>query len=330
MVSVPTSEGSPIPLPPVTPPYGSGETPAPPEKGDVTEEGAPNGTPVGAAEEPPILTPLGPEMPDTLSFDPGAIPSGGDACALTVTALCGGEIRYTLHTCEEHAAVALQTGFMTRSGAAEKWREEINKLYDALYEIGDEAARAAVRNDQSACWAYVDAWAALYHDDAALCDMLRLRCAELCCVVRTAPDPLPDSILGDWAMLMGDLPADRCGRAFDEATGEIVITLEDAHRQALQDTLDLVSGAAPYARAAAIAQSNAYWQTALDHAVNIAYRNADRDARKLIVTWRMALDAVIETRTALLDMLYPDAPEITAEAGLTLYRDALIDACGHK
>ena len=285
---------------------------------------------MGAAEEPPILTPLGPEMPDTPSFDPGAIPGGGDACALTVTALCGGEIRYTLHTCEEHAAVALQTGFMTRSGAAEKWREEINKLYDALYEIGNEAARAAVRNDQSAYWAYVDAWAALYHDDAALCDMLRLRCAMLCCVIHTDYNPLPGSILGDWAMLMGDLPADRCGRAFDEATGEIVITLDDEHRQAFQDTLDLVCGTTSYAHGDAIAQSNAYWQTALDHAVNIAYRNADRDTRKLIVTWRKALDAVIETRTALLDLLYENAPEVSAEAALTVYRDALIDVCGHR
>ena len=130
--------------------------------------------------------------------------------------------------------------------------------------------------------------------------------------------------------MMGLMGAEACQRTIDERTGEVTVAFDADHAQALADTIDLVFGSASYASDKAFNQAQKYWSTALDKTVDLQYKTADRDGKKLIAAWRQALDTMLQARRALLDMLYPDAPEITAEAGLTLYRDALIDACGHK
>ena len=253
------------------------------------------------------------------------------SCDLTLKALNDDEIRYDLHTCYKHTPVLEQAQALEAKEAAELWREEIRKLYEILYEAGDDEGKATVMNDQIMYWAYAQVFSALYEDDEALRDMLRLRCTELCCMINTAPAELPDSLTGDYAMMMGLLTgADKCARTVDEEKGDVTVDFDEAHAKALTDTVELLRSTSPYAADEALTQAQAFWATELDKAVNLAYKAADRDARKVIAAWRMTLDKVIGVRHDLLDLLYEGEPEVPAELVMNLYRDALVDACGHK
>ena len=258
---------------------------------------------------------------------------GKTFCALELVTLGDGELRYTLHTCDEHAAVADRanngSSVMQAGEIAALWRDEINELYEKLYEAGDDIGKAAILNDQVAYWVYIHNWMNVYHDDEALAEMMRLRCAELCCMLHTAPDALPDSLTGNYALLLDSVMNDHCERILNEDNEEVTIYLDADHAKPLSDTLDLISGAASYDRDKAFRQAQCYWQIALDNVVNATYKAADRENRKVIAVWRQSLDQLIGARTEMLNMMY-DSSATAAEEVLNLYRDALIDVCEKK
>ncbi len=256
----------------------------------------------------------------------------GVNCSLELEALGEGEAHYHLTTCYKHSPTLFQTAELEPKEAAALWREEIEKLYTILYEAGDDLGKATVLNDRIVYWAYVEMFSALYQDDQALCDMLRLRCNELCFMINTAPAQFPSSLTGDYyATLLGSpAVAESCARVVDDEKGEVTFTFDPNHAAALTETLDLLRETSPYAADQALIQAQTFWAGALDRLVNQRYKAADRDARKLIAAWRINLDSVIGVRKAFLDLLYEARPEVPAEAIMNLYRDALIDACSHK
>ncbi len=213
----------------------------------------------------------------------------------------------------------------------EIWRGEIDKLYQDLYDAAQAGGvQALVMNDQAIFWAYVDAYAAMNPGkDQAIADMLRLRCAELCCMKNTAPSALPDSLLGDYAALMSGGQYDTCERVFSAMDGsecEVSVRLNKDLAQTLEQTIATVRGASRINAGKAFAQTQQQWQMAMDSTVNAIYRAAGKDVRKTIAAWRKLLDQAVASRKALLEALYPDAPETLQEVLANLYRDAAIDA----
>ena len=271
--------------------------------------------------------------PDKLHGTPGA-GKGPVSCELQLDALGGNSMHYTLHACAAHTAAAQNAEAASAAGdwkkAADIWRAEIEALYELLHDAADSEGKAAALNDRSAFEAYASAFQAVYGDEAAA-GLLRLYCAKLCCMVKTAPESLPDSILGDCGRLTAG-PAEKCGREFSALNGsDAVITerFDEIHGAELEEVIRLAQ-AAKYgpARENAFIAAQRRWQMALDSVVNAQYKAADKETRKLIAAWRVALDSVYAARKDLLGLLYPDAPEFAAEALSSLYKDALIDACG--
>ena len=274
-------------------------------------------------------------------FKPVPSPTS-DACSLALGGRGDYQLHYALHTCQEHAHLAQTADQLLAGGgaagyqqAADAWLQEIDRLYDELFARAESAGKAAAANDRIAFRAYVDAYAALRGADAAqtqqaVCDMLRLHCAMLCCLARTAPAALPGGILEPASRLIGDSAQAGCGTSIDFARGSLDLFLDAEHARALAETLNLVQNASGGTRDKAFVLAQRYWQMALDSQVNIAYKAADRGNRLLIAAWRQALDQLITARQELLALLFPGAPEAAAEAAMNLYRDALIDACQHR
>lgn len=291
--------------------------------------------------------------PDPKIGDPLVIPAPGgeDFCSLTLNTLARNEMHYTLHACAAHSDAARRAEAADAAEAAAIWRVEIDQLYQQLCDAAqtgamtlvrndEEASRAyvstpeaqaeaaaLVRNDQAAFHAYADAYEALYGEEA-LAEMLRLRCAELCCMLRTAPSALPDSIQ-DCSALPSEAQYDKCAREFGPLNGsdsEVTVRLNESLSDTLEQALATVNGTKPYAAAQALVQTQAQWQMALDKTVNAAYKAADKETRQTIAAWRKQLDQLLTAREALLTALYPNSPATVQEALANLYRDAAIDA----
>ena len=263
--------------------------------------------------------------------------TGGEgpvSCELELTALGGSGADYALHACAAHTDAAKEAETAALTGdfgkACEIWTAEIETLYEVLYEAGDSEGKAAVMNDRAAFTAYASAFRALMGDESAA-EMLRLACAELCCIARTAPERLPNSLLNACAHLM-DQGGDTCARTFGALNGSDAIMTErydTGHAEVFQEAVRLAQSAR-----FGTAQENAFqqillrWQTALDGVVKVQYKAADKETRKLIAAARVAVDGLYTARKDLTDLLYAEAPEAGAEVLSNIYKNALIDFCG--
>ncbi len=295
----------------------------------ITSGGKPGGP--GGSISGDLIPPVHFEK-DKLTGAPGG--EGPVSCELQMDALGDSGADYTLHACAAHtdAAKNAEAAAMTGdwSKACDIWSAEIETLYEALYEASDSEGKAAVVSDRAAFNAYANAFRALMGDENAA-EMLQLYCAELCCMSKTAPERMPNSLLNDCAILK--TPAEeQCAREVSALMGSDMRVTEryDAeHAELFQEAVRLAK-AARYGTA----QENAFnqtmrrWQIALDSMVNAQYKAADKETRKLIAAARTALDGVYEARKGLLELLYAEAPEMAAEALSNLYRNALIDFCG--
>lgn len=304
--------------------------------GKIPGPGTPGGPDGGNTDGTPVTPGLIPPVhfdPDKLHGTPGA-GEGPVSCELQLTALGDNGANYTLHACAAHTGAARNAEAAALTGdygkACDIWSAEIETLYETLYEAGDSEGKAAVMSDRAAFNAYASAFRALMGDEAAA-DLLRLYCAELCCVSKTAPERLPSSLLNDCAHLMAQA-AEKCEREFSALSGsdaDVTERYDADHAEAFQEAVRLAQ-AAKYGPA----QENAFrqilrrWQMALDGMVNIQYKAADKETRKLIASARTALDGLYTARAELMALLYEGAPEVAAEALSDLYRNALMDFCG--
>ena len=231
---------------------------------------------------------------------------------------------HILHTCSSHILPTLKAMAAEPAEAVAIWQEEIRKMYDVLYEAGNDLGKAAVEKDRAAFETYTDAYRALFGDEETA-EMLRLRCAELCAMIHTVPEELHDSLLGKYSTLINSAAYDACERVFGEMLGtecNIDVHLNAAMSNALMKTLDTVFSGTDDAFTASLT----YWQMALDRKVNADYRAADPEQRTAIAAWRRGLDQVYAAREELLMRLYPDNDLTVRERLMNLYRDAGVAA----
>ena len=145
----------------------------------------------------------------------------------------------------------------------------------------------------------------------------------------TAMQCLPDSLLGNYARMIGGESYDISSREIGPLAGsdsEMTERYDTAFARTLGDVLDTVRGTVSAGRANAFIQAQRQWQMALDGKVNAVYKAASREDRKLIAGWRIMLDQVYAARTEMLDMLYGAAPEVGEEVLMNLYKNAALDA----
>ena len=262
-------------------------------------------------------------------------------CELRLNSVANAEMNYILHTCPDHLEAAQAAEAAAAAGTAEGWkqaadiwREEISELYGILAEAGDEPAKAAVLNDMTMFDAYLASYEALNRvaDEVTIqktiAEMLRLRCAELCCAVHTAPERLPDSLLNGYALAndSNGIPGREIG-ALDGSDAALAERFTAPGAKTLRAVIGLMDGLKDIpARVDAFAKAQAAWQTSLDRVVNTAYKAADKEGRKAIAGSRKALDLMIDAHRGMLQMLYAEAPDVAEEAAASLYRNALLDA----
>ena len=265
-----------------------------------------------------------------------------DSCELRLQSMGSAEAAYTLHACGEHLEAAKAAEAAAAAGTAEGWkqaadiwREELGELYQVLADAGDGNAKAAALYDLMMFNAYLANYETMSRaaDEVTvqktIAEQLRLRCTELCCILHTAPDKLPDSLAGGYALAddTNGIP----GREIEAMNGSEAV-LRERYTAAGARTLDAVKGTldgakTSQAQANAFLKAQAAWQTSLDRVVNTGYKTADKEGRKAIAGCRKALDLVCAAHRTVLEMLYADAPEVTEEVIATIYRNALLDAC---
>ena len=148
-------------------------------------------------------------------------------------------------------------------------------------------------------------------------------------MIHTAPDALPDSLLGSYATMPAmdsyDL-SERIIGALKGSDSDVTIHMNSMLADAMAETKEILYGTKPYAADESFGQARSTWQRALDKAVNAKYKAADRDSKKALAAWRQALDQMYAARKELLELLYSGNDDTAQECLMNLYKDASIDA----
>ena len=251
-----------------------------------------------------------------------------DYCSLSLEALGDTGARYTLHTCPAHLETASAAQALSLAGdwagAAELWRGEIEALYAEM----PETATAAAEEDKAAFFDYAEAVAELFGDEKAE-ELMRLKCAELCCMISTAPIRLPSSLLGKYTVLEAYGAFDISGReisGLDGSDSEVTERYAGLAAETMAGTRALLDQAQAVQTESLFVQAAQQWKSALDEKVDAA----DKNANPFITTWSMLLDGLCDADSQLYSLLYLTKPYIVEEHVMDLYKDAvlLIDSIG--
>ena len=340
-----------------------GETPEIPHFPGLTPDHAPTLTPVTGPDGSPVISPFGTPvmmLPDgtycTVGPDGKTIltdkdgnpildkngnyividPDGLASCSLTLESLGDAEARYTLHACTDHKAAAESAEAALQAGNAAEacriWKEEIGHLYETLYEAGDTEGKAAVLEEKIAFDAYADQTAKRFGEKAAA-EVLRIKCARLCCMIHTAPNALPESLSGTFAQqLITYGSSGETARSIAALIGydsEMTETYGPAEASTLQEIVGLLQENSSWNFGEVFLRGGKLWQMALDRRVNAEYKAADPDGRKQIAAWRTGLDTLSASEKALTEMLYEGNEAVSAEIVMNLYKDAIFDNVKH-
>ena len=165
--------------------------------------------------------------------------------------------------------------------------------------------------------------------DGAAAEALHLKCTELCCMIHTFPDSLPDSITGEHAELMGSM-ADQAGNSrtlgtLDTSGRAVTETYAGPAEHAWNDVFALLESARSYDADKVFARGQILWKAALDEIVNPCYLAADEETRKKIGTWRIALDSHLNAERPLLELVYPANRAATEEILMNLCRTGALE-----
>ena len=259
-------------------------------------------------------------------------PEEGNYCVLNLDAVGQDEALYTLHLCTDHREAAQRAEDAALAGdwktAADIWRAEVDGLYERLWLAGSDEARADLLWERTQYFAYIDSLAAMAGDEAAA-EALHLKCTELCCMIHTFPDSLPDSITGEHAELMGSM-ADQAGSsrtlgAYDGSGRAVTETYAGPAERAWNDVLALLESARSYDADKVFARGQILWKAALDEIVNPCYLAADEETRKKIGTWRIALDSQLNAERPFLELVYPANSAAAEEILMNLYRTGALE-----
>ncbi|MBR6008171.1 MAG: hypothetical protein IK056_03680, partial [Clostridia bacterium] len=200
-----------------------------------------------------------------------------------------------------------------------------------LAKDADPAVGAALEENKDAFFDYADAAAALFGDEEAA-ELLRLRCAEMCCVLNTAPAQKPSSLTGKYAALDTSETFDVSSREIGTLDGsdcKVTERYSGLAAEALAAAKTMPDQSAD-AKGEVPAQGLDNWETALNETVNAAFKNADKSAKALIAAWSMYLNVLRDADEALYTLLYSKNPSVVDEHIMDLYKEAALLIGGMK
>ena len=268
-----------------------------------------------------------------------------DCCELQLKELGSTEQHYTLHACGTHSEAAKKAEQAAASGTAEAWknagdiwREEIDKMYEILYDAADSDAKTAVVNDRALFYSYIGTYEEMQaaQDPAvvqqAITEMLRMRCTELCYMIHTVPDDMPYTLLNNYPVLEDSSYATTTreigvlegsdSKVTDQLSPEMAVTQKLITENVRTSKRDNAVNA--------FLQAQGSWQIMLDSVTNANYTAADKEGRKAIAACRVMLDKVVDARRTLLLIIYDENPAAAQEALANFYRDMAMDAAENQ
>ncbi len=310
-------------------------------------------------DNPPPIGPAGDPSPEP--GDPTPEPDGEPGpeiptyCVRTLTGLGEGQRAYTLDYCAEHGAIwksvdALvaradtdETKLAAWQQAIDLWTEAVRAEYCQLLVKARPEDIPTLMNEQALFFLQLschrDALASLSGEDAiaaslATAEQVMNKCADMCYERHTAPEARVDSLLAeDFAPLGEAETPERClrdvtptatGAAYLEALCETHAADEALERGAIGAAGD---GAA---KADAWKQIKGLWLAELDALTNARYLAADAAGRKVIAAERVSFGNWLKAREAVLELLYPDHPEIVGEVIADAIRGRVLSLCGEE
>lgn len=334
---------------PVTSPAGFDAPPEPPTTGAPGEPGKETEPEKKSTDTEPE-SPVEPDAPDDEGGNSG--PTGPDYCRRTLTGVADGAAEFRLDYCVTHMRAAKATAQAIGKAetpeeqlavwrqATQLWTEALNAEYSELMGKVAPEDRPAVIQERALFYLQLscrrDALAQAYADDPALAEQrlseqLMNKCADLCYEVHTAPEARIDSrVTGRYTGFDAPPSGDDCARlvtATDTgATYQEVLcgqhgVTEDAITAMLTDASALKTPEKLWLSARQL------WLTELDAATNDRYRAADEAGRKLVAAERVSFGNWLGSREAMLNILYPDNPEIVQEVLAQAIRARVIDLC---
>lgn len=281
---------------------------------------------------------------------PVRTPKQADSCVLTLTAHGSYAVDYNQHYCADHAAVRAQAEAAVMSArseadrltawqnAAELWREELDKLYMKCLREATGIAKAAVMDDRSVFYLYLESLREVLNRAYAtqpvkagqiMAEQLQNRCTELCYVLHRAPSARRDSLVSaQYDLLPASVPVMRSQRSeMNSGRNDVMIhlALSVAHgkvEETVKRSLDQAVTRAQHAQAFTNAQC--LWRIELDSAINARCQRASETELQAITVTRALLDRTMEARAAFMQSLYPNQPDTAAEAVSMLIRDLVI------
>ena len=289
-----------------------------------------------------IITPDVTEDPGTI--DPGKLPLGESSCVRTITGKDNASASYETTFCADHVATQSSVMLMTQAAttpeaqaqaatyAATLWRTEAEKLYQQLLDAADNQGKITVMTEYIRFAAMVTnyeiALKNICPDQPALVAQLIAKlwedkCVTLCYEIHTAADARTDSLLSVTAT---------SGAAADCAC---TVTAETAGAKAYTQSF-CAAHAFPFSMIDMLLQGQdtadswatvrQIWMVELNgtyHKVNtLLAGNSDLALAEFNATMQW-----LEAREAYLNALYPDNPELVAQAMVKHIMDRVNDLC---
>ena len=287
-------------------------------------------------------------------------------CSRTLIARGDGAAMYAVHTCSLHMPAAQAAQEIVSAATTPKeqedawklvqglWTEEVDALYQALYDASDSVGKATVLNERLMFYAQLKVFGdsltlVLPSQPETVARMIAValenRCSALCYLIHTAPGARVDSLLNPGIPdAQGENGAQAtCGRALlPLQPGEARLAefmdgdhaAVDAAMRALLASISpdwqMLGATLPDETLDALRetfdQAAKLWLVQLDQNTNERYRAAGKEDRKLIAADRLTFDNWRTTFEALMTLLYPQGAasvEVPAEA----VRARVMDYC---
>ena len=271
----------------------------------------------------------------------------GICCTRTLTSRSNASAEYEVRFCEKHAAVMAAAQKMASVAGSEAakakayefaatlWQDEINAMYDELLEACDEIAKITVLSERSRFQAMVAnnyfALKAQYPNssvaEAAAVQVWKDKCINLCNEIHTAPEKRTDSLIRV-AIGEGKPAADAfcsCEVAVDDGKtivyADMYCTSHAIAFDMMQALLEADAGAETWEMIRTL------WDIELLSAFESLNAGAEEERGMAFMAEYAAYTSWIEAREAILQLFYPENPEITAEVMAETVMGRTLDLC---
>lgn len=274
--------------------------------------------------------------------------TGRTVCEYRLVGSGSGVHSFSCAYCTEHAGVQAAASKLVNSAtndlqlikayevALGLWQQALDREYARLAQEAEGELKTALQNDQTVFNTYL---AALRESltaqgvneaeiDERLINTLRDRVCELCYTAGTAPEARKDLQSAD-AKQMERISAPDCTYAFDTSKAPFfakTLSVCDRHAVLVGVVERTLNAANDETRALAWEKAKALWQTEMNGKFDALIKEAEPQAKHVLIVERAAFLAQVSARAALYDAYYPDGSP-AAEIALRMVMEKAMSLC---